>query len=224
MKESLVVILFTMLCTLGVAQSTVTKYFNSRRFDDEVSAERAKYSRTIVTEKDGTVTTTDRALKNNEVIGRYAHRGDEPMGVWVTERPSGGYYELDYDFTVTYDETPCPDDGVSEKISKFFENDASLNYTAPTFNDYESFSSLISRNLRYPAKPRREGIEGTVFARFTITKEGNVEDIVVTKGVHITLDKEAIRVLRKIKLNTPAKVNGEPTAICVEVPLKFKLA
>lgn len=224
MKKSILSVFFYMLFIATLAQTTVITYSKSQRFDSEVPENKAKFSRTVVTGADGTVSTTDRNLKTNEVIGQFARRNDEPVGVWITQRPFGGYEKIDFDFNLVYEETSCTNDGFSEKINKFFESDPTINYTAPAFGEYETFYAFISRNLRYPAKARREGIEGSVFFKFNISADGTVRDIVITKGVHVVLDKEAMRVLRKMKLSSPPKVNGEPRAICVQVPIKFKLA
>ena len=76
----------------------------------------------------------------------------------------------------------------------------------------------------YPAKARRSGTEGAVKTSFTLTKEGSIENIIITKGTDIVLDKESVRILRELKFSTPPALNGQPVSLCVTLPLTFKLS
>ena len=50
------------------------------------------------------------------------------------------------------------------------------------------------------------------------------ENIVVKRGVDISLDKEAVRVLRELKFSSPPTVNGQAYAFkCLVLPVKYKL-
>jgi TonB family protein len=59
---------------------------------------------------------------------------------------------------------------------------------------------------------------------FTIDSKGEVKDIVETKGAHIMLDKEAVQIVRKLKFSCPAMLDGQPTEVCVRMPLTFRRA
>jgi TonB family protein len=65
--------------------------------------------------------------------------------------------------------------------------------------------------------------QGTVNLAFTITTEATIQDIIVTQGVDISLDKEAVRVIRALKLSNPALLNGKPQEVCITLPVRFKL-
>ncbi|MFZ1678757.1 MAG: energy transducer TonB, partial [Saprospiraceae bacterium] len=64
---------------------------------------------------------------------------------------------------------------------------------------------------------------GQVILSFTITKEGNVEDIIVLRGANILLDKEAVRVIRQLSFSNPGMLDGKPVKICVKLPVKYVL-
>jgi TonB family protein len=99
-----------------------------------------------------------------------------------------------------------------------------IGYTAPVVEEKDpAVITFFVRNMRYPAKARRSGIEGVVEVAFDITETGSVENIVVTDGVDVVVDKEAVRVLRKLKFARPPMVNGAPRKVCIEMPVRFQL-
>lgn len=206
------VLLLLALASVCVAQKTQVKYYKSLPFEREVKPEKAKFSETTV-EENGVTTVTVMDVKNNKLV--YAHRGDEPIGVW-----SSG---LNFDFQLVYAIDTCMSkDAVS--IKSWMYNDVAIGYTAPVLEgDYLDVMAFIRRNLRYPATARRYGIQGTVHVAFTITEEGKIENIIVMKGVHVVLDKEAVRLFRSMKFAKPAMLNGKPVKVCARFPLTYKL-
>ena len=222
MKKILLIVFGLSLSVFCAAQDSVTLYYADKHFDQIVDAEKAKYSETTV-RKNGAVITTKRDLKKNEVIFREGMKGEEPVGVWVT-RAFKGFEERDYNFELKYGKKNCDNTGVITKTDDFMMDNAASQYTAPVLSTGETdMMAFIRKNLRYPAYARRHGVDGTVEAVFTITKEGGVDDIVVIKGVHVSLDKEAVRMIRLLKFNKPPMVNGQAREVCVKLPLRFKL-
>jgi TonB family protein len=222
MKRGLFIVNFLLLSVLGIAQTMQTKYCSDRSCYDEVPQAKAKYSKTV-TDDNGTVTTTTRNLKKSQIEHSETWRDKEPMGVWVNGLGTGTE-ELDYNFEILYKER-CSNEGSLQNVKDFFTSDQSVGYTAPAidFKKPDIISFIIS-TLRYPAEPRRRGIQGVVELTFTITKEGTIQDVVVTKGVHLLLDKEAARIVRKLKLSRPPMLNGKPQDVCATMPVKFRLA
>ena len=56
---------------------------------------------------------------------------------------------------------------------------------------------FIQKNMRYPKIAIKKAIEGRVICQFTVTKDGSIEDIIVVRGLHKSLDKEAVRIIKK---------------------------
>ncbi|HEY9487168.1 MAG TPA: energy transducer TonB [Chryseosolibacter sp.] len=132
---------------------------------------------------------------------------------------------MDYEFPLEYTDRHCADEHVPLNIELSLESSDIPGYTPPEIDGGEpSLRSFILRNLRYPAHARRRGIQGMVHLIFDITKEGKIENVAVKKGVHVVLDKEAVRLIRKLKLASPALINGQPKDFCVTMPLWFKLS
>ncbi len=53
-------------------------------------------------------------------------------------------------------------------------------------------------------------IKGYIYAKFTISKDGNIPNIKLVKGLDKFLDKEFLRVLSIMPKWTPAKISGKP--------------
>ncbi len=86
-------------------------------------------------------------------------------------------------------------------------------------------SSMIARQVspNYPAKARRESVEGYVDLRFISTKEGDVRDVVVVGAQpEGYFEEEAIRAVKRWKLK-PRKIDGETYEQLLSLRLRFKL-
>jgi TonB family protein len=82
---------------------------------------------------------------------------------------------------------------------------------------------LVSRNVVYPKKARQKGIQGNVYVRFIIEKDGYVSNVEVVRSVDPELDAEAVRVIKMMPRMEPAKVNGKPVRITYTIPINFRL-
>ena len=83
---------------------------------------------------------------------------------------------------------------------------------------------FIQENMQYPKIAIKKGIEGRVICQFTVTKDGSIEDIIVVRGLHKSLDKEAVRVIKKMPKWKPGKnYKGEVQNYKYTIPVTFKL-
>jgi protein TonB len=83
---------------------------------------------------------------------------------------------------------------------------------------------FIQKNMRYPKTAIKKGIEGRVICQFTVTKDGSIENIIVVRGLHKSLDKEAIRIIKKMPKWKPGEdFNGQAIDCKYTIPVKFKL-
>ena len=74
----------------------------------------------------------------------------------------------------------------------------------------------------YPEIPLRAGIEGTVWLRIWVTKEGKTKKAEVIKTDSELFNQAAIDAAMKWVF-TPAVMNSGPVAVWVTIPFKFKL-
>jgi TonB family protein len=220
-KISLSVLVFT-FASVCFGQSVETKYYSDRFLQKEVPVQKSKFSKIVQQNQDGSTTTSRKNLKKDEIFESETFKGDEPWGIWI-HQIGVGLEEMDFNFLLQYSKIDCSSDPLSNKIKNYFEDNADAKFTAPRIDGYETINLFVARNMRYPAHARRMGIEGKVLLTFKLTKEGTIENIVVNKGVEVGLDKEAVRVLRKLKLASPALLEGQPRDFCVSMPLTYNL-
>ncbi len=81
----------------------------------------------------------------------------------------------------------------------------------------------IATHVVYPAIARENGIEGTVFLRFEVTKTGKVGKVELQKGVDPLLDNEAIKVIKSLPRFKPGEQNGKKVSVWYSIPVTFKL-
>lgn len=73
----------------------------------------------------------------------------------------------------------------------------------------------------YPDEARKAGVEGTVMVQALIGKQGDVEEVYVTRSIP-ALDAAAATAVLEWRFK-PARSKGEPVTVWVAVPVKFKL-
>ncbi|NPA68073.1 MAG: energy transducer TonB [Chlorobi bacterium] len=81
----------------------------------------------------------------------------------------------------------------------------------------------IATHVVYPAVARENGIEGTVFLRFEVTKTGAIGKVELQKGVDPLLDQEAIKVIKSLPRFKPGEQNGKKVSVWYSIPVTFKL-
>jgi TonB family protein len=86
-----------------------------------------------------------------------------------------------------------------------------------------ALNAYIAANVKYPLIALDNGIQGTVYVSFIITKTGKVSAVKIKRGVDSSLDKEAMRVIKSMPSWIPGKQNGEAVDVSYELPINFGL-
>ncbi len=81
----------------------------------------------------------------------------------------------------------------------------------------------VAEHTKYPVIALENGIEGTVYIRFVVTKNGDVGEAKVLRAVDPLLEEEALRVVKGMPKWTPGKNNGNPVNVWFIIPVKFVL-
>ncbi|WP_153799495.1 energy transducer TonB [Foetidibacter luteolus] len=218
MNKAALIVLALGFYTITNAQTATTRYFANEWLGKEVSQKKALFSETVTNNIDGTVLTEIKDLTRDKIVRSETFKGDEPFGIWEYH----GKF-ADYNFPVKYAQEKCSD-SISLKLDNYFVDNDSLGYKAPKIKTGElSISHFIQKYIFYSERAKDKNLQGIVYVRFTLTKEGGVDNIFVTQGVNIILDKEAIRVIRKLQFSNPPILNGQPQSFCIKAPIQFKL-
>lgn len=87
----------------------------------------------------------------------------------------------------------------------------------------DSLKLFMTRNFFYPPDAKRDGIEGIVRVRFTVSAEGNLEDVEVVNKVNPYLDREALRIVNRMPKWIPAVQDGDKVDMVFTLPVVFRL-
>ncbi len=79
----------------------------------------------------------------------------------------------------------------------------------------------LGNNLKYPPYCRNNGIQGKVYISFIVLKDGNLDSIKVTRGVHPLLDEQAIEIIKAMPKWKPGQSNGEAVDVKYNMPINF---
>jgi protein TonB len=74
----------------------------------------------------------------------------------------------------------------------------------------------------YPEIARASQLEGTVLVKVQVGTDGSVLQAVVIKGVHPTLDREAVKAARRCKFK-PGRQRNIPVKAWMAIPFNFRL-
>ncbi|MCH5238304.1 MAG: energy transducer TonB [Muribaculaceae bacterium] len=86
-----------------------------------------------------------------------------------------------------------------------------------------AFNKWLSKNIRYPEAAQQNNIQGRVLVKIIIEKDGSISDAEIQRGVDIDLDREALRLAKKMPNWIPGKINKEAVRSYANFPVTFKL-
>ena len=87
----------------------------------------------------------------------------------------------------------------------------------------KAMMEFLKKNIVYPMAAQEEGISGKVFVRFVVEKDGMINHIEVIKSVHPLLDKEAVRVIKRMPCWAPGKQAEHRIKSSIILPIDFRL-
>lgn len=114
-------------------------------------------------------------------------------------------------------EEPLPEEKVEEYVDFADE--------MPTPKDgYTRFYNAMAKEIKYPAQARRMGIEGKVYLQFIINKAGEINDVVVARGIGAGCDEEAMRAIKALNMAwKPGRQRSIPVNVRMVIPIVFSL-
>jgi periplasmic protein TonB len=82
---------------------------------------------------------------------------------------------------------------------------------------------FIYKNLKYPAEAKAKKIEGTVYIKFVIEKDGSISNATIIRDLEGGCGEEALKVINMMPKWSPGRQRGKPKRVSFALPVKFKL-
>ena len=95
---------------------------------------------------------------------------------------------------------------------------------APKFpGGREAMYAFISANQHYQDSTTIHEVQGKVYVRFVVEKDGSISEKSVVKDVDPFLDEEALRLVDIMPRWTPGLIAGQPVRTRLILPFSFRL-
>lgn len=119
-------------------------------------------------------------------------------------------------------------DDVEEQVSEEPEEDGVAFIVVESMPEFpggeNALRSYLEKNLRYPVIAQENGIQGRVYCQLIVNKDGSISNVkVVRSGGDLSLDKEAIRLIRSMPNWIPGRQRGETVRVKYTMPINFRL-
>ena len=145
-----------------------------------------------------------------EIVDNNTDVSDDP-GIFNTDPAD----EIEYDFIKIV--ISSVQEEKEEEIFVFVEE-------MPEFPGGEkALLTFLSNSVKYPAIAQENGIQGKVYVSFIIDETGNVYNAQIIRGVDVSLDNEALRVVRLMPKWKPGKQGNNAVKVRYSVPINFEL-
>ncbi len=197
--------------------------------DEEISG---RVFISFVIEKDGSVSNVEVKRGIGGGCDDEAVRVVKAMPKWKPGKKDGKPVRVSYMLPVNFKLT---DDIPMKSVKKTEANKPEMKPNAdgvyqiveemPSFpGGDQKLMEYIANNINYPQEARDKGIEGRVFIRMVIEKDGSVSNVKLLRGIGGGCDEEAERVIKSMPKWKPGMMKGEPVPVSYQIPINFKLA
>ena len=91
------------------------------------------------------------------------------------------------------------------------------------YNGQTGLMDFIQRNINYPAKARRDSLQGRVIVTFIVETDGSLSNFKIVRPLSPELNAEALRVCRLMPKWKPGRMNYQAVRVKYTIPVRFKL-
>ena len=85
-------------------------------------------------------------------------------------------------------------------------------------------NNFINETVKYPQDALKNGISGKVYISMEINVYGLISKAKISRSVHPSLDREALRIVREMPQWIPAQANKRAVRSRVQIPITFRLS
>lgn len=87
----------------------------------------------------------------------------------------------------------------------------------------EACLKWLSEHIKYPAICQEQGVQGRVFLKFVVNRDGSIVDVEVVRSPDPNLSKEAERVVKLMPKWKPARQGNKTVRARFNLPVNFRL-
>ena len=96
--------------------------------------------------------------------------------------------------------------------------------TVPSFPGGEAaLINFLNENIHYPADSRVKNIQGTVYLKFVVSKDGLISQVKSVRSPAPDLTTEAIRVVKSMPKWHPGTFKKQDVSMVCTIPVKFRI-
>ena len=87
----------------------------------------------------------------------------------------------------------------------------------------ERYSEFLREEIQYPREAVTKKLQGRVLCKLQVDETGKITNIELLKGIAPELDREALRVLRRLPDFEPAVFEGKKVKCLITMPITFRI-
>lgn len=175
----------------------------------------------FIVRKEGSITDTKVIRSLDPLCDAEALRLVGTMPKWKPGRMTGiavdSYYVLPIQFKLPANE--AKNTSVADEDSIYMAVDQVGQFPG----GHTVMLNWLAKNLKYPKEARKKKIEGRVFVRFVVRKDGRLTDAKIIRSLDPLCDAEVLRIIGLMPKWEPALKDGKPVNFHMTLPVQFKL-
>ncbi|MEL6536687.1 MAG: energy transducer TonB [Bacteroidota bacterium] len=86
-----------------------------------------------------------------------------------------------------------------------------------------SLLKYLAENIKYPSQARRMNIQGRVFVKFIVEKDGSISQVQVERGIGAGCDEAAVEAIKNMPHWSPGRQRGVAVRQWMHIPVNFNL-
>ena len=182
----------------------------------------------MVVEKDGTITNAKVVRGVDPLLDAEALRVVNQSPKWKPGMQKGEAVRVKYTLPIMFRlSNDSSDSKAAETPRKAIVDENGVHQVCEEMPEFpggmQECMKWLGKNINYPEDCKKEGIQGRVIVQFVVDKDGSIKDPTIARGVHPSLDKEALRVLSSMPNWKPGKQKGEAVKVKYTIPVMFRL-
>lgn len=138
----------------------------------------------------------------------------------ITQTPDAEPIKISPAQTIMPQDTAKPASNTSTESDEIF---TTVDKSPEFPGGFEALYKYIGQTIKYPEQAQKEKIQGRIFIKFIVEKDGSVSSPQVLKSLGYGCDEEAIRVITQMPKWQAGSQNGKTARVYFTMPIQFSL-